>query len=554
MIAFTSAKSRLMMPGTVMMSEIPCTACRKISSAMRNASKKLVPRSTVSIKRSLGITMTVSTTPIRSCSACSACIMRCLPSNANGLVTTATLSAPSSLASEATTGAAPLPVPPPRPEVMKIMSAPSSASIIFSVSSSAALRPVSGFAPAPNPLVSFAPSCNLVGACESRSACKSVLAVMNSTPSTLARIMRLTALHPPPPTPITFIFAGCSSSLKRMRIPASFAVMRSSTFLNPCGPHVAYAVRAGSRGAGEHGFQFGHHISRALRLSAARFCCVHHQTNYRCIFRLSYLLRQINQTFGLRGAYWQMERIFGDFHQPVQPRSPAGENETSGNLRKHSGALQIIADQRQQFRSARFNDVGEHARKHRARRPVAHAGNFDGGIFVQQRSGRAAMTMLDAFGFWNRRAQTNRKIVGEMIATHRNRAGVANHTAAVDDEFGGAAADVEQAAAHVAFILRQARFRRSQRLEHRIANQNSRFVRGGNQVLRSRHRGGNQMHVGFQALADHADRVANAVLRVDDKFVRQNVQHFAVFGKRNVAGSVDGAAHIVALDIAGAIA
>jgi len=39
--------------GTVMMSEMPCTACRRMSSAMRKASKKLVPRSTVSISRSL---------------------------------------------------------------------------------------------------------------------------------------------------------------------------------------------------------------------------------------------------------------------------------------------------------------------------------------------------------------------------------------------------------------------------------------------------------------------------------------------------------------------
>src|SRR5882762_7669979 len=38
-------------------------------------------------------------------------------------------------------------------------------------------------------------------------------------------IMRLTALQPPPPTQITLIFAGCNSSLKLIRIPASFAVM-----------------------------------------------------------------------------------------------------------------------------------------------------------------------------------------------------------------------------------------------------------------------------------------------------------------------------------------
>src|SRR5258707_14854955 len=99
------------------------------------------------IKRSLGMTMTVSTALMSSCSACSACSMRRLPSNANGLVTTATLSAPSSLASEATTGAAPLPVPPPRPAVMKIMSQPSSAPIIFFRASNPALRPTSRFRP-----------------------------------------------------------------------------------------------------------------------------------------------------------------------------------------------------------------------------------------------------------------------------------------------------------------------------------------------------------------------------------------------------------------------
>ena len=48
------------------------------------------------------------------------------------------VSAPSSLARLAMTGAAPVPVPPPRPVVTKIMSAPSSAWMIFSVSSSAA--------------------------------------------------------------------------------------------------------------------------------------------------------------------------------------------------------------------------------------------------------------------------------------------------------------------------------------------------------------------------------------------------------------------------------
>ena len=157
MMAFTSAKSRLMMPGMVMMSEMPCTAWRRMSSATRKDSKNPASWATAS-SFSLGMTMVVSTESISSCRPRSACFMRRLPSNANGLVTTATVSAPISLAREAIIGAAPVPVPPPSPVVTKTMSAPSRASMILSASSSAALRPTSGLAPAPRPLVSLTPS------------------------------------------------------------------------------------------------------------------------------------------------------------------------------------------------------------------------------------------------------------------------------------------------------------------------------------------------------------------------------------------------------------
>ena len=102
--------------------------------------------------------MVVSTDSISSLMPRSACDMRRLPSKAKGLVTTATVSAPISLASDAIIGAAPVPVPPPRPVVTNTMSAPSSASMILSESSRAALRPTSGLAPAPRPLVSLTPS------------------------------------------------------------------------------------------------------------------------------------------------------------------------------------------------------------------------------------------------------------------------------------------------------------------------------------------------------------------------------------------------------------
>ena len=173
--------------------------------------------------------MVVSTESMRSDNPRSACCMRRLPSKLNGLVTTATVSVPISLASEAIMGAAPVPVPPPSPAVTNTMSAPSKASMIFSESSSAALRPTSGLAPAPRPLVSLVPNWIFCGARDIRSACKSVLATTNSMSFMPASIMRFTALPPPPPTPITLILASLrASSLKLMRMPLSLSLFMST--------------------------------------------------------------------------------------------------------------------------------------------------------------------------------------------------------------------------------------------------------------------------------------------------------------------------------------
>ena len=104
MIARTSAKSTLISPGTVIRSEMPCTAWRSTSSAMRKASASGVPRSTKLSSRSLGMVISVSTAPRSSSTPRSATGMRRRPSKPNGLVTTATVSAPISAASEAMIG------------------------------------------------------------------------------------------------------------------------------------------------------------------------------------------------------------------------------------------------------------------------------------------------------------------------------------------------------------------------------------------------------------------------------------------------------------------
>src|SRR3954451_18860728 len=182
---------------------MPCTPWRRTSSATRNASTIDVERSSTSSRRSFGMTIVVSHAARSASTPVSAFARRWVPSNLNGSVTIPTVSAPSSRAIRATTGAAPEPVPPPSPAVTKTMSLPRSAVLIWSYDSSAARRPMSGSAPEPRPCVRSRPMWILVCASDICSCWMSVLTARNSTCERPASIIRCSALRPAPPTPTT---------------------------------------------------------------------------------------------------------------------------------------------------------------------------------------------------------------------------------------------------------------------------------------------------------------------------------------------------------------
>ena len=191
---------------------MPCTPCWSTSSALQKASLIDVLLSQICNSLSLGIIINLSTFSLRRSIPLSALFIRGLPSKINGFVTTPTVRIPMSFAIFATTGAAPVPVPPPIPQVTNTISASFTSSVISSRFSSTAAAPISGFAPAPSPFVSFSPICTLVGALHKSRACLSVLIPINSTPSIASSTIRLTALLPAPPTPITRILACANSS------------------------------------------------------------------------------------------------------------------------------------------------------------------------------------------------------------------------------------------------------------------------------------------------------------------------------------------------------
>ena len=203
---FTSEKSRLIKPGWTIRSVTPLTPAYKTSSAILNASAKVVFSLAILNKFWFGITRRVSTYCWSSSRPFSANFILWVPSKWKGFVTTPTVRIPFSLASLAIIGEAPVPVPPPIPAAMNNIWLPSSISLIPSIASSAAFLPTSGRIPAPRPLVLFMPSWIFFLQFEICSAWASVLAIKNSTPSRFEFIILLTAFPPDPPIPKTVIW------------------------------------------------------------------------------------------------------------------------------------------------------------------------------------------------------------------------------------------------------------------------------------------------------------------------------------------------------------
>ena len=113
---------------------------------------------------------------------------------------------PISLAIFAITGAAPVPVPPPIPAVMKTIFVPCPrTAFISSMLSIADFSPTSGSAPAPKPSVMATPNCTFVEIGLLSSVCASVLQMIKSTPFIPFSYICFSALLPPPPTPITLM-------------------------------------------------------------------------------------------------------------------------------------------------------------------------------------------------------------------------------------------------------------------------------------------------------------------------------------------------------------
>ena len=150
--------------------------------------------------------------------------------------------------------------------------------------------------------------------------------------------------------------------------------------------------------------------------------------------------------------------------------------------------------------------------------------------------------------------QADGEIVGKVRAADGDRSGVRHGALKEDHQVAGMGADIEQADAQFALVGRERGLGGGDRLENRFGHFKAGAIGAGDRALQCAAGTGGDVQIHFEARADHADRIEDAGLLVEDELARQQVENLAIGRQRDGARALDGGAHIVAGDLAHAVA
>ena len=102
-----------------------------------------------------------------------------------------------------------------------------------------------------------------------------------------------------------------------------------------------------------------------------------------------------------------------------------------------------------------------------------------------------------------------------MIAADGEHAALFHRAIDIQNVIGRAAADIDDERAQIFLMLREHDLRGSERVEDHVFDIERQFFHATNRVLNARAHAVNDVKIGLQFLAEHADGVEHAVLSVD---------------------------------------
>ena len=158
---------------------------------------------------------------------------------------------------------------------------------------------------------------------------------------------------------------------------------------------------------------------------------------------------------------------------------------------------------------------------------------------VRARRDGGAVERLEPLGGGDAGRETARDVHGHVMAADGDGVGMDQMPVGEDADAGGAAAHVDDGAAHVGFVVDEGgEARRVRRGDHRLDAEMAALDRE-HEVARGRGLGGDHMQIDAEPLADHAGGIDDVVLRIEREAGGQSMQHgpAAAAGRGSLAAS-----------------
>ena len=138
--------------------------------------------------------------------------------------------------------------------------------------------------------------------------------------------------------------------------------------------------------------------------------------------------------------------------------------------------------------------------------------------------GDAAFLDLELLRARHRDAQTHRDVVRNVIAADREHAALFHRAVDIENVIGRAAADIDDERAEIFLMLGEDDLGGRERGEDHILHIQRQFFHATDRVLDPRSHAVDDVKIGLQLLAEHADRIEHAILPVDVIMLDDGVQ------------------------------
>ena len=200
-----------------------------------------------------------------------------------------------------------------------------------------------------------------------------------------------------------------------------------------------------------------------------------------------------------------------------------------------------------------------HAQGHDAPQVFEVDGALRQTMLVRERNGLAlhavvhqcgAVFDLELFGETQGNFQSVSQIVRDVVAADRQQAGVLDDAIRADDVFGRAAADVNDQSAQFLLLVAQQRQRRGQSVENDVFDLQLQTFNRSNRVLQPVEIAVDHMHVHIHFRTEHADRILNAALAIDEEVLANDVDHVVLGRQVDGLGVFDRVLHVLIGDFA----